>query len=52
MGYVIALFAFLVRLVRPSRGLHAAPYAVRREVREEARAARVRRYANPLPARP
>ena len=32
--------------------LRGAPYAVRREVREEARASRVRRYANPLPARP
>jgi hypothetical protein len=49
---VLAVFAALIRILRPSRGLHAAPLAIRREVREEARAARVRRYANPLPARP
>jgi hypothetical protein len=49
---VLAVFAALIRILRPSRGLHAAPRAIRREVREEARAARVRRYANPLPARP
>ena len=52
MHSLLAMLATLVRLLRPSHGLHAAPYAVRREVREEARAARVRRYANPLPARP
>ncbi len=52
MTYVIAALATLVRLFRPSRGIHAAPLAVRRDVREEARATRVRRYANPLPARP
>ncbi|USY18626.1 hypothetical protein NE857_25525 [Nocardiopsis exhalans] len=46
------MLATLVRLLRPSHGLHAAPRALRHEVREEARAARVRRYANPLPASP
>lgn len=52
MHTLLVMLATLVRLLRPSRGLHAAPRALRREVREEARAARVRRYANPLPARP
>lgn len=52
MHSLLVMLATLVRLLRPSRGLHAAPRALRREVREEARAARVRRYANPLPARP
>ncbi|GAA1459303.1 hypothetical protein NE857_26865 [Nocardiopsis exhalans] len=52
MHTLLAMLETLVRLLRPARGLHAAPRAVRREVREEARAARVRRYANPLPARP
>lgn len=49
---LLAILATLVRLLRPSHGLHAAPRVLRREVREEARAARVRRYANPRPARP
>lgn len=49
---LLAMPATLIRLLRPSRGLHAAPRVLRREVREEARAALVRRYANPLPARP
>lgn len=52
MSYVIALLSLLVRMVRPSRGLHAAPLAVRRDVQDEARANRVRRYARPLPAWP
>lgn len=52
MSTLLAMLATLLRLLRPSRGLHAAPLAIRREVREEARAARVRRYANPGPARP
>lgn len=52
MSTLLAMLATLLRLLRPSRGLHAAPRAMRREVREEARAARVRRYANPGPARP
>ncbi|MGW9558128.1 hypothetical protein ACWGSK_26935 [Nocardiopsis sp. NPDC055551] len=46
------MLATLVRLLRPAHGLHAAPRALRRDLREEARAARVRRYADPLPARP
>lgn len=52
MSTLLAMLATLLRLLRPARGLHAAPLAIRREVREEARAARVRRYANPLPPRP
>lgn len=52
MGTLLSLFAVLVRLCRPSHGVHAAPRALRRDLREEAKASRVRRYANPLPARP
>lgn len=52
MHSLLAMLATLVRLLRPSHGLHAAPRALRRDVQDEARAARVRRYANPLPARP
>lgn len=52
MTLVLAFLATLARFCRPSRGLHSAPLAVRREVREEARANRVRRYADPLPALP
>lgn len=52
MHTLLAMLATLVRLLRPSHGLHAAPRALRRDLREEARASRVRRYANPLPARP
>lgn len=49
---LLVMLATLVRLLRPSHGLHAAPRAFLRDLGEEARAARVRRYANPLPARP
>ncbi|WP_051415655.1 hypothetical protein [Nocardiopsis sp. CNT312] len=52
MQYLTALFAVLSRLIRPSRGLHAAPRILRRERREEARArraSRVRRYAVDVP---
>lgn len=52
MGTLLAFLALVVRTVRPSHGLHAAPRALRWDLREEARAARVRRYANPLPACP
>lgn len=52
MQSLLAMLATLVRLLRPAHGLHAAPRALRRDLREETRAARVRRYANPLPARP
>ena len=52
MHTLLAMLATLIRLLRPSHGLHAAPRALRRDLREEARASRVRRYANPLPARP
>lgn len=52
MKTLLALFATLARLVRPSRGLHTAPRALRGELREEARARRVRRYAPALPALP
>ena len=52
MNTVLTLIATVFRLLRPSRGIHAAPRALRRDLREEARARRVRRYANPLPARP
>lgn len=52
----MALFCLALRFLRPSRGLHAAPLAVRRDVRDEARArraSRVRRFAaRPLPALP
>ncbi|MCY9786773.1 hypothetical protein KIK06_23085 [Nocardiopsis sp. EMB25] len=46
MSHVIALLSLIVRLFRPVRGLHAAPRALRREVR---RANRVRRYAKDIP---
>ena len=35
MGYLIALFAFLARLFRPSQGVHAAPYGYARELYAE-----------------
>ena len=53
MSTLLAMLATLLRLLRPSRGLHAAPRALRADLREEARqrkAARVRRYAETLPA--
>ncbi len=52
MPYFTALIGLVLRVLRPSHGLHAAPRALRRDLREEAKAARVRRYANPFPARP
>jgi hypothetical protein len=53
MTYVIAVLATLVRFFRPSRGTHAAPFAMRRDIRQEARAARSRRYVPTIPpARP
>lgn len=55
MPYVTALLFLVARLVVPSRGLHAAPLALRAELRAEARArraSRVRRYLRPLPASP
>lgn len=53
MKNITALLALVLRVLRPSHGLHAAPFVVRREVREEARAARLRRYAPAIPpARP
>ena len=35
MGYLIALFAFLARLFRPSQGVHASPYGYARELYAE-----------------
>lgn len=53
MSHLTALIGLILRFVRPSRGVHAAPFVVRREVREEARAARPRRYVPAIPpARP
>lgn len=49
MSHVIALLSLIVRLFRPSRGIHAVPRALRRDVREEARAARPRRYVPEIP---
>jgi hypothetical protein len=50
MKNISALLALILRVLRPSRGVHAAP---RRAVREEARAARPRRYVPVIPpARP
>lgn len=48
MGYLIALFAFLARLVKPSQGVHANGFGRIRELTFEARrrrSSRVRRYA-------
>lgn len=45
MHHLMALLCLITRALRPSRGRHAAPLVLRREVREEARANRVRRYA-------
>lgn len=53
MTHLMALLCLVSRAVRPSRGLHAAPFVLRRELREEARARRarrVRRYAERVPA--
>ncbi|GAA1469478.1 hypothetical protein NE857_30515 [Nocardiopsis exhalans] len=53
MGYVIALFAVLARLFRPTRGAHTSPFSALRELAFEARrirSGRVRRYAQTLPA--
>lgn len=53
MGYLTALFAVFVRLLRPSGGLHSDPCgyfrAVTAEVRRR-RSTRVRRYAPTVPA--
>lgn len=48
MRHVIEFLALLARLVRPARGLHAAPRALR-DGPPPRRAARVRRYASDLP---
>ena len=48
MHHLMSLLSLFLRLVRPARGLHAAPRVLAREVRTEARrrrASRVRRYA-------
>lgn len=48
MRHVIEFLALLARLVRPARGLHAAPRALR-DGPPPRRAARVRRYASDMP---
>ncbi|GAA1459328.1 hypothetical protein NE857_26815 [Nocardiopsis exhalans] len=53
MGYVIALFAVLVRLFRPTNGTHTSPFGYLRELSAElrrVRSGRVRRYVVSLPA--
>lgn len=48
---LVALFAMLVRLSRPSRGLHTTPYGYAHQLTSEIRrrSRRVRRYARNLP---
>lgn len=48
MRHVIEFLTLLVRLVRPARGLHAGPRALRGKARPR-RASRVRRYASDVP---
>lgn len=53
MSYVTAAFTMLVRLLRPTRGVHTSPLGYVRELAGEARrrrARRVRRYVQDLPA--
>ena len=52
MSHVTAVFAVLVRLLRPTRGVHADPLGYVRGLAGEARrrrASRVRRYVQDLP---
>lgn len=51
LNILLALFAMLVRLSRPSRGLHTSPYGYTHQLAWEVRrrARRVRRYARDLP---
>ena len=53
MGHVIALFAVLVRLFRPTNGTHTSPFGYLRELAGEfrrVRSRRVRKFAETIPA--